>query len=103
MTNKITGGPVDSYAALTRTPATNAARSGNTGNAGGAASARTDSVSLTSDAMLLQQTADAVSASDGFDAARVAQVSAELSSGTYKVDPQAIAAKMMKSEWELYG
>lgn len=102
MTTKINGGAVDGYAALTRAPAAGTSR-GAAAATSTAATTPSDSVSLTRDAMLLQQTADAVAASDGFDAARVAKVSAELQSGTYKVDPQAIAAKMMKNEWELYG
>jgi negative regulator of flagellin synthesis FlgM len=100
MTSKINSGAVDGYAALTR-PAPAGSRT--PARTASSAATATDSVSLTRDSLLLQQAADAVSASSGFDTARVASVSAELHNGTYRVDPQAIAAKMMKTEWELYG
>lgn len=102
MTTKINGGTVDSYASLTRTSAPVAGKADGKLASTGAAPAG-DSLSLTADAQLLQQTASAASAASGVDPARVAGVSAELANGSYRIDPQAIAARMMKSEWELYG
>lgn len=101
MTTKISGGPVDSYAAPTRRPAAPAA-AGGTPTA--AATAAVDPIRrLTSDALLLQQATGLAAASSNIDSARVARVSAELRDGSYRVDPQAIAARMMKSEWKMYG
>lgn len=100
MTTKISGGPVDSYAALTRRPAAPAA-AGGTPTA--AATAAVDPIRLTSDALLLQQATGLAAASSNIDSARVARVSAELRDGSYRVDPQAIAARMMNSEWKMYG
>lgn len=102
MTTKINGGTVDSYAPLARAPAPASGKAGGKAATTAAAPAG-DSVRLTRDAVLLQQTANAANEASGIDPARVARVSAELASGSYKIDPQAIAARMMKSEWELYG
>lgn len=102
MTTKINGGQIDNYASLTRTSATAAGKTGGK-QAPVVTTARGDSLSLTTDAQLLQLTANAANEASGIDPARVASVSAELANGSYKVDPQAIAAKMMKSDWEIYG
>lgn len=101
MTTKINGGTVDSYAPLAR--ATTPAAGKTDGKPARPAAASGDSLSLTSDALLMQQAANAAGDASGIDPARVAGVSAELASGNYRIDPQAIAARMMKSEWELYG
>lgn len=103
MTTKINGGQIDSYASLTRPSATAAGKADGKPARIDSPAARGDSLSLTRDAQLLQLTANAANESSGIDPARVATVSAELANGTYKIDPQAIAARMMKSEWELYG
>jgi negative regulator of flagellin synthesis FlgM len=101
MTTKINGGAVDSHAPVTRTVMPIASRSD--GKPARPAAATGDSLSLTPDALLMQQAANAAGDASGIDAGRVASVSAELANGSYRIDPQAIAARMMKSEWELYG
>lgn len=103
MTTKINGGPIDSYAPLARPSAASAGKTDGKPVQINTSASRGDSLSLTADAQLLQLAASAANESSGIDSTRVASVSAELANGTYKVDPQAIAAKMMKSEWEIYG
>ncbi|HEY9545298.1 MAG TPA: flagellar biosynthesis anti-sigma factor FlgM [Solimonas sp.] len=103
MTSKINGGQIDSYAPLARPSATPAGKSGGVPAHTDVPTSRGDSLSLTRDAQLLQLGASAANESSGIDTARVATVSAELANGSYKIDPQAIAARMIRSEWELYG
>lgn len=103
MTTKINGGQIDSYASLTRTSAAPAGKSDGKPARIETPTSRGDSLSLTRDAQLLQLAANAANESSGIDPVRVATVSAELANGSYKIDSQAIAARMMKSEWELYG
>ncbi|WP_051362405.1 flagellar basal body P-ring formation chaperone FlgA [Solimonas soli] len=101
MTSKIDGNPVAPAYVPPSRPATPA--SGGGSPASGGTAPRGDSLSLTDDALLLQQTAAAASAASGFDQAKVDAVSRELASGSYKIDPQAIAARLVKTEAEIYG
>ncbi|WP_028006968.1 flagellar biosynthesis anti-sigma factor FlgM [Solimonas flava] len=100
MTSKISGSPMDAYAALAR-PAAAGARSGATTPT--AAPGATDSVQLTDRALLLQDASALAHQASGIDTAKVETVSRALRDGSYRIDPQAIAAKMLQSEREIYG
>ena len=76
-------------------------RSAATGSAGAPLAARGDAVSLTEDARLLQQAAAAAAAAPDIDMDRVDSVRRELAEGRYQIDAEAIAAKLLKTEWEL--
>lgn len=73
------------------------------GTAGGervAAVAGSDSVKLTGDAVLLQQLEKAAAEAPVVDERRVAEVRQALADGSYRVDPQTVAAKLARMEWE---
>lgn len=60
-----------------------------------------DSLKITSDAVLLQQLEGAVAEAPSFDGARVAELRSALAQGQYRVDPEKIAARLVRMEWEL--
>lgn len=60
-----------------------------------------DSVSLTRGAQQLQQLEAAVRELPVADVSRVAAVRARLLNGTYQINPQVIADKLVRSEWEI--
>ncbi|MGH8443878.1 MAG: flagellar biosynthesis anti-sigma factor FlgM [Solimonas sp.] len=104
MTTKINGGSVDSYAPLAHSQAAPAARAGGTPTAAAVSPVpQQDSLSLTDDALLLQQTAAAASAASGVDQGRIDAISRQIGDGSYRADAQTIAARLMKSETEIYG
>lgn len=99
MSNKIeTYGPPRAHAPQrVRT----AESSGAAGSSAPAAAASGDSLKLTGDAVLLQKLERAVAEAPDFDGGRVAELRLALSQGSYKVDPEAIAARLVRMEWEL--
>jgi len=60
-----------------------------------------DSVSLTNDSRTLQSLERAIAQIPEASSERVAAVRAKLENGTYHIDPQVIADKMYRMEWEL--
>ena len=64
-----------------------------------------DKVSLSGDAMRMQQIDKAVAQepADGIDATRVANVRSALAAGTYKVDSNRVADKLARLEWDMAG
>lgn len=60
-----------------------------------------DSVKLTDDAVLLQELERAVNEAPVVDSRRVAETRRALAEGSYRVDPQTVAAKLARMEWEL--
>lgn len=104
MTSKINGSPMDAYAALARPATSSAAASGRSGaSAPVAAPGAADSVQLTDQALLLQDASALAHQASGIDQGKVETVSRALRDGSYRIDPQAIAAKMLQSEREIYG
>lgn len=62
-----------------------------------------DSVQLSGDAAGLVSIQKALATAPSTDLARVAAVRAQLDNGTYRIDPQAIAARLAQLERELGG
>lgn len=93
--------PIERPIAVGRSAATSSATAAPSGSAGAPMAARGDAVSLTEDARLLQQTAAAAAAAPDIDMDRVDSVRRELAEGRYQIDAEAIAAKLLKTEWEL--
>lgn len=60
--------------------------------------ARPDSVVLTGEAQSLQQLERLVAAQDGIDADRVASIKRQVADGSYAIDAQVIAGKLLQSE-----
>lgn len=60
----------------------------------------TDSVRLTGDAKQLHELEQTIAAIPVVDHERVERVRQSLADGSYKMDPQAIAAKLVRWEWE---
>lgn len=67
------------------------------------AEATRDSVTLTDGARQLQKLAEAVAATPVVDDARVAAVKNSVEQGTYKVDAQRVADKLLQANRELPG
>lgn len=101
MNTKISGTPIDRHIPVSRTTATGSVTTAASGGSSAAAAPRGDALSLTGDALLLQQAAAAAAAAPDVDMNRVDSVRRELADGSYKIDPEAIAAKLLKTEWEL--
>ncbi|MBL6751984.1 MAG: flagellar biosynthesis anti-sigma factor FlgM [Nevskia sp.] len=70
-----------------------------------AAPAAVDRVSLTGDALRMQQLEKAIAASAGTEVndARVAQIRSAIAAGTYRVDAKRVAASLARMEWDLGG
>ena len=66
-----------------------------------APAAPVDRVSLTGDAVRMQQLDKAVVQAPKVDAARVAGIKAALAGGRYQVDAKNVAAKLSRFEWEM--
>lgn len=60
-----------------------------------------DKVSLTGDAVRMQQLDKSMAAVPHVDSGRVASVKAAIATGRYQVDARAVAAKLSRSEWEM--
>lgn len=104
MTDKIQPGSLDRYtpvAGSSRTRGASAGASGTAASSRATPAGSTDSISLTGEAALLQEASAAALASSGIDTARVDEVRQQLRDGSYQIDPQMIASKMLKTEWEL--
>lgn len=63
--------------------------------------AAADTVRLTGDAHHLQQLEKTIAAIPLVDHARVQRVRDALRDGSYQINPQAIAAKLLRTEWDL--
>jgi negative regulator of flagellin synthesis FlgM len=71
---------------------------GETSTAGGAATHTGDTLTLTDSARSLQKIEEAVAKAPVVDAQKVAAVKQAIDSGTYKVDSNRVAGKMLKYE-----
>lgn len=109
MNGKIEGTPPQSLRSAT---AAAAAPKGTTAKSGGTAPASTgpipavpaaDSVELSGEAAGLVSLQKSLAEAPVADTARIAAVRAALDSGTYRIDPQAIAARLAQLERELGG
>lgn len=102
--SKINGNPV---APAYVPPSRPAAPVNSSGSVSGAAAAGAvpgeDSFQLTDRGQLLQEATLAAKAAPGFDQAKVEAVRQELASGAYRIDAQAIANRMIRTEAEIYG
>ena len=99
MTTKIeaySGAAASGQASAVR-PASNAA----SGSASSGNVQRVDSVKLTPDAVQLHQLEKSIASIPVADRERVAQVRQSIASGSYKIDPKAVAAKLTRMEWDL--
>lgn len=106
--NSVALSAVSTVSAIKTVSSSSSSASGNTSS--GSTTSRTptqavDRVSLTSDAVRLQQLdrATSLNSSADVDVKRVAAVRAAIQNGTYKIDPQAIASKMLSFESALAG
>lgn len=60
-----------------------------------------DSVELTDDAKVLTRATEKAKASDGIDHEKVASLKAQIENGTYNINYQSIANKLLESEDEI--
>lgn len=105
MTSKINSvtSPAVTVAGALKPGADKAAAAGTASASGPAA---VDRVSLTGDAMRMQQLDKAVSQSTGgseVDGKRVTQVRTALANGSYRIDSKRVADKLSRMEWDLGG
>lgn len=102
MSNKI-----DSYHSVAPRVTTAAPKSAVPGSTAAGASDKpaavpaADTVRLTGDAQQLQQLEKTIAAIPLVDHARVQRVRDALRDGTYQINPQVIASKLARTEWEL--
>lgn len=99
MANKI-----EAYSAAAAGGQTSAVRPANTtaaSKASGGDVQRADSVKLTPDAVQLHELEKTIASIPVANHAKVAQVRQAVASGTYKIDPKAVAAKLTRMEWDL--
>ena len=68
---------------------------------GSTASQPNDQVTLTASARSLQKLSDAVAASPVVDSAKVAATKAAIANGTYRIDAQSVANKLLKLDGSL--
>ena len=100
MTNKIDSlGTV--AASLGGTGKVSSERPSASGVASSAPAAPVDKVSLTGDAVRMQQLDKAVNEAPQVDSARVTSIKSAVSSGRYQVDAGKVAAKLTRFEWDL--
>lgn len=103
MPDKIRPGGLDRYAPLSGTSRTRAGSTQASASTTASPRAAGDSLNLTGDAALLQSAHAAARSASGVDSARVSEVRQQLRDGRYSIDPQMIASKLLKTEWELAG
>lgn len=104
MSSKIEGGPPPAVRAADLAATASARRAGGDRSAPVVAAAQSDSLRLTGDAAGLQALERELGAAPaGVDVARVNQVKAALADGSYRIDPQQIATRMLALESELAG
>ncbi|MDB5967600.1 MAG: Anti-sigma-28 factor FlgM family protein [Hydrocarboniphaga sp.] len=60
-----------------------------------------DTVQITGDAMKMQNLEKSLASSRSFDAERVAAVRQAMADGSYKIDPERIASRLMASDAQL--
>ena len=71
--------------------------------ASGTPPAPVDKVSLTGNAVRMQQLAKAAAEAPVVDAKRVNATRSAIASGNYRIDAKSIAAKLSRMDWELGG
>ncbi|RDS81879.1 flagellar biosynthesis anti-sigma factor FlgM [Dyella psychrodurans] len=86
--------------ATTNADSSAANQTANTSSSGTSATQANDSVNLTDSARAIHQ---ASSANSPVDTARVEQIKQSLAAGTYKVDPNAIADRLVSLENQVSG
>lgn len=64
----------------------------------GASSRGDDTVQITGGAMKMQSLEKSLSGSSSFDAKRVAEVRQQIADGSYRINPERIASRMLDSE-----
>lgn len=101
MSTKIDGSGERYTAPIARTAPTRPAAQTQAAGQPGAAPVRDDAVSLTPDAQLLQQARQAAADAPAVDQKRIDAIRQSLRDGSYSVDAKVIAAKLLKTEWEL--
>ncbi len=72
-------------------------------NTAAASPASVDTLSLTGNALHLQQLEKASGGAPGVDGKRVATVRAAIAEGRYSVDAKSVASKLARFEWDLGG
>jgi len=104
MTTKITSASSSAIGSLSA-PKAGAVRPTPGGSASASGPAAADKVSLTGDAVRMQQLEKSLSESpdNQVDLNRVAAAKAAIANGTYKVDSKAVAAKLSRMESALAG
>lgn len=108
MSNKIDGSneryppPVSRTAATRATSSVTSAEHQTVTKPAAGTPPRGDALSLTADAQLLQQTQSAARGAPDVDSKRVDDVRRALADGSYRADAKAIAARLLKTEWEIY-
>lgn len=101
MSTKIDGSGERYPAAIARTaPARSAAQTQAAGQSG-SAPVRDDALSLTRDAQMLQQARQAAADAPAVDQQRIDAIRQSLRDGSYRIDAKVIAARLLKTEWEL--
>ena len=101
MTDKISGISIAEPVAKPTGSASNAVvadKSQAEGSAAASTAQTADHVTLTDSARSLQKIEEAVAKTPVVNAAKVAAVKQAISSGTYKIDPAQVAAKLLKYE-----
>jgi len=83
------------------TAKTAADKSASTAVASSGAPTPVDKVSLTGNAVRMQQLAQAVAETPEIDTKRVASTRSAIASGSYQVDSKSVAAKLTRMDWEL--
>jgi negative regulator of flagellin synthesis FlgM len=61
-----------------------------------------DKVSLTGDAMRMQQLDKSMATGPEVDSGRVTSVKAAIAAGRYSIDARTVAAKLSRLEWEMH-
>lgn len=99
MSNQINSGPPAAARAAELTPISQArSRAGEDRSDPVAATPATDNIRLTGEAAGLQVLERSLGAPAGIDVARVNEVRAALADGSYQVDPQQIASRLLAFE-----
>lgn len=84
-----------------RGPAAGAVANPGSGTTAAASPAASDTATVSTVAQLLAKLGAAVDQSSGFDGVRVATLQAAINSGSYQVDAQAVAARLLATQNEL--
>jgi len=106
MTDKINGQgfrPADTAGARRSEAAKPARAESGGGNAAPTTSNPADTVSLTASGLLMSKLQDVVAATPAVDADRVGAIKDALASGSYEIDDQQVADKMLRFERDVLG